>query len=104
MLKMSLYVPKYSLETFSFLPKYPRDSTYNVRCAVDLELWALGSQDSMDKIWSKNVSEQSILGHQLIYEFLALRDIAMSSPQMFLVYQIPSEKILAQELFLLLIG
>jgi len=28
----------------------------------------------------------------------------MSSPQMFLVYQIPNEKILAQELFLLLIG
>lgn len=58
----------------------------------------------MNEIRSKNLSEQSIPGHQLIYESLALRDIAKSSPQMFLVYQIPNEKILAQELFLLLIG
>lgn len=53
----------------------------------------------MNEIRSKNLSEQSIPGHQLIYESLALQDIAKSSPQMFLVYQIPNEKILAQELF-----
>ena len=99
MLKVSLHVPKYSLETFPYFSYYPRDSAYTVWYAVDLDLWALGSWNSMNEIRSKNLSEQSIPGHQLIYESLALQDIAKSSPQMFLVYQIPNEKILAQELF-----